>query len=551
MIIKDILIIAGPLLKGLAFCLLPLSYYLLGMFNYSQAGKASLLGFFTLGTLFCWREVLGVRRFLSVAVGLSTVLLTAGIVFQVSIRQIFGVQQDDVLVVQAILNTNLEEARGFFSQYMRYIAGHLVSSLVFLAAYWWLFVVTGRDRTHHRPTGRRRTTIIMALIMSFLLVTIHSNSSLRKANPLLYFHYNYQKMSKEIEYARQLRKELAQGIASPVLSSMHLKPAFDKNTVVLVIGESDTRNNWSLYGYGRETNPELEKLRAQLLIFDDVVAADGSTIASVTRMLTAATSRNPDIWKSSPTIMATARHLGYKVFWIANQGSENRGVVPVLAAQADTTIFTNRGMDRGESSFDEVLLAPYESALADPAARKLIIVQLLGAHPAYNFRYPEAFGIFEKQFDDPVALQLKEAGRAPWSILLRNMYDSALLYQDHILAKLLSSLIKRHGEDASWLYIADHGQDVAHNSDYSGHNFMVKEQWEVPLLVWRSEGNTVGTEARDRLVQRPYQADFLDHTIFGLLGGEGDLYDPEFDLLSDAYRPTRILPRRMRDTDYD
>lgn len=548
---REILILAGPLLKGMAFCLLPLSYYLLGMFNYSQAGKASLLGFFTLGTLFCWREVWRARRLLTFALGLSLVLLTANIVFQVSIRQIFGMQQDDVLVVQALLNTNLEEARGFFSQYMRHIALHLLFSLVFLAAYWRFLVVAGRDWTRPHPARRRRTTIIMALVMSIMLVIIHSNSSLRKANPLFYFHYNYQKMSKEMEQARKLREELAQGIASPVLSSMHLRQGIDKNTVVLVIGESDTRNNWSLYGYGRKTNPELEKLREQLLIFDDVLAADGSTVGSVTRMLTAATSRNPDIWKSSPTIMATARHLGYKVFWIANQGSENRGVVPVLAAQADTTIFTNRGMDRGESSFDEVLLGPYRSALADPAARKLIIVHLLGAHPAYNFRYPKTYGIFEKNFDDPVALQLKEAGRAPWAILLRNMYDSALLYQDHILAQLLGSLMKRSGEDASWLYIADHGQDVVHNSDYSGHNFRVKEQWEVPLLIWRTKGNMVNNEVRDRLVRRPYQADFLDHTILGLLGGEGDLYEPEFDLLSDSYRTSRILPRRMRDTDYD
>ncbi len=548
---KEILILVGPLLKGVAFCLLPLSYYLLGMLNYSQAGKASLLGFFILGTLFCWRKIWGAWRLLTFALGFSLVLLTASIVFQVSIRQIFGMQQDDVLVVQALLNTNLEEVRGFFSQYMRHIAVHLIFSLVFLATYWRLLVVAGRDLTHHHPARRRRTTIIMALVMSILLVIIHSNSSLRKANPLFYFHYNYKKMSKEMEQARRLREELAQGIVSPVLSSMHLKPGIDKKTVVLVIGESDTRNNWSLYGYGRKTNPELEKLREQLLIFDDVLAADGSTVGSVTRMLTAATYRNPDIWKSSPTIMATARHLGYKVFWIANQGSENRGVVPMLAAQADTTIFTNRGMDRGESSFDEVLIDPYESALADPAARKLIIVHLLGAHPAYNFRYPKPYGIFEKNFDDPVALNLKEAGRAPWAIHLRNMYDSALLYQDHILAQLLGSLIKGRGEDASWLYIADHGQDVAHNTDYSGHNYRVKEQWEVPLLIWRSKGNTVNNEAREMLVRRAYQADFLDHTILGLLGGEGDLYDPELDLLSDAYRSTRILPRRMRDTNYD
>ena len=397
----------------------------------------------------------------------------------------------------------------------------------------------------------QRKKIITAAVMSILLVAIHGNSSFRNANPLLYFHYNFQKMNKEKAQARQFKEQLAQGKIPPALASMHLLPDGGQKTVVLVIGESATRNNCSLYGYGRKTTPEMEKLRQRLLVFEDVLAADGATVGSVSRMLTAATVRNPDIWKSSPTIMAIARRLGYKVFWIANQGAENRGVVPILAAQANTTLFTNEGLDRGDSPFDEVLLTPYRSALADPAARKLIIVQMLGAHPAYDLRYPKHFGVFENIYDDPVAQALKQAGRPTWAILSRNMYDCAILYQDYILSKLLGALIVNGEGDAAWLYISDHGQDAAHNSNYSGHNIRVKEQWEVPCVVWRSKADALGSDARERLVRRPYQADVLDHTIIGLLGGRGELYDPELDLLSAGFQPTRILPRRMKNVNYD
>ncbi len=544
------LMAAGPSLRAMAFCLLPLACYLLGLLNYSQASKAALLGFFSLATFFSWRELLPNRSLFPILLGMTLILLIVNIAFQVTLRQIFGVQQDDVLVIQALLNTNIEEIWGFIFQYLRYVALILVFSVLSFAACWRWLVLPEKDQGDLPPGQGRSRKIIAATVMTSLLLAIHTNSSLRKVNPLFYFHYNYGKMSGEIEQARLLKEELARGRTSPALSSMHLRQDVEQKTVVLVLGESDTRNNWSLYGYGRRTTPELEKMQDNLLLFRDVLAADGATVGSVTKMLTAATGRNPEIWKSSPTIMAIARRLGFKVFWIANQGSENRGVVPILAAQSDVTLFTNRGVDRGESSFDEVLLAPYHTALADPAKKKLIIVQLLGAHPAYNFRYPQNFGIFEKMYDDPVAEELKGVGRAHWAILFRNMYDCAILYEDHILAQLLRPLTVERQAGSAWLYIADHGQDVVHNSNYSGHNIRVKEQWEVPLVIWRPQTSETGND-RDDLLSRPYRADVLDHTILGLLEIEGDLYDPELDILSGQFRAERILPRRKEGMGYE
>jgi heptose-I-phosphate ethanolaminephosphotransferase len=42
-------------------------------------------------------------------------------------------------------------------------------------------------------------------------------------------------------------------------------------TLVLVIGESTNRQRMSLYGYPRETTPELDKLKDQLAVFDNVI----------------------------------------------------------------------------------------------------------------------------------------------------------------------------------------------------------------------------------------------------------------------------------------
>jgi heptose-I-phosphate ethanolaminephosphotransferase len=538
-----------PPARALCFTVLPLGYYLTGALNYSQAGKVALLGLLMLMPALYWRQLSPASRPARLSLLFVLFLLFVSIVFQAVLRQIFGVQQDDVLVVQALLNTNVEEGRGFIVQYFRQLAMHLGIAALSFAGYWRICLKRPEETSAPPGTGRRRWLYAAAGLSTAILVAAHASSSLRKANPLFYLSYHYQKASREMEMARELRGDLAGGQSATVLGKMHLDSAIERRTVVLVIGESDTRHNWSLYGYGRKTNPELEKLRDRLLVFRDVIAADGSTVGSITRMLTAATMEQPDLWKSSPTVMATARHLGYKVFWLANQGAPNRGMVPVLASQSDVTVFTNRGMDRGESSFDEVLLEPYRQALDDPAPRKLIVVQLLGAHPAYNFRYPENYSIFEQVLDDDVAEGLNKQGRAPWAILFRNAYDCAILYEDHVLAQLLQGLMAKEPVSSAWLYVSDHGQDVVHHDNFSGHNREAREQWEVPLVLWRSQDAVQLSSAG--LIDRPYQNDDLDHTLLGLLGIRGELYDPELDLLSPDYNRLRILPRKMTGKLYD
>ncbi len=533
------------------FCMIPLAYHLAGMLNSSQAGKSAFLGFFTLTTLFAWREIFPGLRAFRLLIFISLLLLATSIVFQAVIRQIFGVPQDHVLVVQALLNTNIEETIGFISQYYRHVIPHLLIMILFLICYWHLVVMppepSGTDQA--KGNGWKRRCIAASVFTLFLVVT-HSNSSLSEANPLFYLSYNFDKAMEEMTMARKLRDELVKGGGPQVLAGMHLAVDRRRHTVVLVIGESDTRNNWSLYGYGRRTTPELEKLRERLLVFRDVIAADGATVGSVSKMLTAATGEKPDLWVNSPTVMAIARHLGYKVFWLANQGTADRGVVPILASQAETTIFTSKGIDRGESSFDADLLAPFQQALDDPAARKLIILQLLGAHPAYNFRYPKNFAVFEKVLDDDVANDLKDQRRAPWAILSRNSYDCAIRYEDSILSQLLQGLMEKEPLSSAWLYVSDHGQDVAHNSNLSGHNIRARQQWEVPFVLWLAPDAPMEVPAAE-LVNRPYRADVLDHTLLGLLDVRGELYDPELDILSASFKAQRIVPRMMAEVNYD
>ncbi|HUH48814.1 MAG TPA: sulfatase-like hydrolase/transferase, partial [Mycoplana sp.] len=84
-------------------------------------------------------------------------------------------------------------------------------------------------------------------------------------------------------------------------------PAFTgeaPKTVALVIGESSNRMNWSLYGYSRKTTPQLDALRNDLVVFQDVVSSFGNTITEMTRMLTIATRDSGAEWRQEPTVTA-------------------------------------------------------------------------------------------------------------------------------------------------------------------------------------------------------------------------------------------------------
>src|SRR5512133_3800890 len=104
-----------------------------------------------------------------------------------------------------------------------------------------------------------------------------------------------------------------------------------------------------------------------------------------------------------------AKKAGYKTFWISNHGTRS-GIISLFASHADVVEFTNRGGSRGEGSLDEVLMPSFEQALDDPAPLKLILVHMLGGHPAYNFRYPKAYARFDG-VDDSVSRELKNQGR--------------------------------------------------------------------------------------------------------------------------------------------
>jgi heptose-I-phosphate ethanolaminephosphotransferase len=514
-----------PLKRAIAFLIFPLSFYLADYLNYVRAFKIALIGLLVIGTLSSWIRLFKKNKVIKILLVIMSAIIFLNMSFHAGLRDIFGVAQNDLIVMQAIFGTDSSEGWEFILQYKRHLLKHLSVFLLSFGLYY-LFVLRCEQIISDRANVKKT-----ALIFTLLLVIVHFNSTMRRSDPLFYFPYFHAEWKADILATEKLSEELGKNLSSSQLSSMHYTDNGKKRTMVWVIGESDTKYNWSLYGYKRETNPKMESLKDELLVFNNIFAAAPITVPAFQRMLTAATLEKPDLWKKEPDILLMAKQAGYHVYWISNHTTDAFSIMNIFASHADEVILTNKGKARGEGSMDETLLAPYRKALDDDYDKKFIIVHLLGSHPAYNFRYPKSYGKFTYQFDDPVMQKLKSKGRAQWALVFRNLYDNSILYSDMVRYELLSMLKNsKDAEHGTWLYIPDHGEDVCHNSNFSGHNYQAIEQWEIPMLFWSSLND--GSIDKN-ITERFYRMDMMNDTILGLLDIDGAYYHPQNDLFSE------------------
>ena len=540
-------------IRALGWFLILTLYWAMNWLNFLQALKSALVGSLAILALSAWTLRDGqegrVGRSLNLLVVFLFLIING---FHSFLRDVFGVAQNDLIVVEALFNTNSGESTEFIIQHFWPLGKHLLVVLLAVVFYWFLmgwrpvFLGGFPGGSQFNAVGGIRRTRIPAIVLTCLLILMQFNPTLRKENPLLYFPIRYAKWEKYVENTRALQERIAAAISSDSsLATMQFKGSGPR-TVVFLLGESVTRLNWSMYGYPRQTTPELESLGTELFKFEDVVTTFGSTVGDIRLMVGPATRQRPELYTVTPDLLTIARSTGYKTFWITNHSTDMAGALSIIVEHADETVNVNRGGSRGEGSYDDVIFPEFEKALDDPAPRKLVILHLLQAHPAFYFRYPESYSRFNDK-DDEVARDLKAQGRSLRARKMRNYYDNAILYADHILKTTIDMCAARTDQSIAWLYAPDHGEDVAHYSNFVGHNNRVLAMYEIPMLFWKSDRFPLDLPTEGSFLARPYQTDLIDQTLMGLMGLEGDYYDPSHNILSPDFEPS---PRFVGDKPY-
>jgi heptose-I-phosphate ethanolaminephosphotransferase len=311
-------------------------------------------------------------------------------------------------------------------------------------------------------------------------------------------------------------------------------------TLVLVIGESTNRQRMSLYGYPRQTTPELDKLKDQLAVFDNVITPRPYTIEALQQVLTFADEENPDLYLKTPSLVSVMKQAGYKTYWITNQQTmtKRNTMLTTFSEQADEQVYLNNNRNQNARQYDGDVLAPFSKALAESAPRKFIVVHLLGTHMSYQYRYPPSFDKFTDRQGVPPGVRDDQ-------VPTYNSYDNAVLYNDFVVSSLIKDYAKTD-PNGFLLYLSDHGEDVF---DSAGHDMLGRNEskptapmYTIPFMAWASPK---WRETHDWSfagdLGRPYSSSNLIHTWADLAGLSFDELDRSKSLVSDSFKPRPLL----------
>jgi len=507
-------------------------YWQLGMQDLHSLTKASVFALFANAGLAGLQLLRCNRRWVAAgALALNSLVLLNATV-EGFLFWLYGLAPKHIVVADAILGSNANEAREFIANYWVHLV--LVSALLvaMIGLQAWVERKFNSTCAGAPKAGNRRERLLGSSMVA-LFALLHLNATMAEENPLVYWPNYFADYQQQRAFLAGVKSKVAKDLAM----ARRYKTVYvgqPKQTLVLVLGESVNRSNWSLYGYPRNTTPELAARRDDLLVFRNVRSSDAATVQSLLKMLTPATLNQPDAWLTEPNVLALARTAGYHITWLSNQ-EQGDGPIQILAEHAHEQIFVNNGHGRGARSLDERLLPHLKRVLEGPAPRKLVVVHMLGAHLRYDLRYPAAFDKFSGA-DDAVSTTLYNAGRPYWIRKARNQYDNAMLYTDHVLSAILKTAEESaSASPISLLYVSDHGQEVGHYRNFSGHSSTDPSGYQIPLLFW-TKGQAPGlVDRRAALEARDYRTDYLDHTLLGLLGIRTSFYQPENDILSSQY----------------
>ena len=306
-----------------------------------------------------------------------------------------------------------------------------------------------------------------------------------------------------IEHQNFAREKLAE---KPELD--YRQASADAPNIILVIGESLTASHMGLYGYERDTTPELEKIQqqGQLLALKNAVSIGTRTISSVPHLLVGLQRIDPEGQLfSMPSIFNYAKAAGYHTGFITAQEFKWRDV-DQLFIDRDVDVYK---MGDDFSAEVDILIGADDMDVLDQgvlpfinqAAAKqqpyMLVVQMNGSHYPYDKHSPEA----AKRF-------LPEESRNSL-----NAYDNTIAYTDKVLAKLYRQLQKK--DPNAWLfYTSDHGQVVNKEKTRFNRGFH-PNVINNALLAFSSADNLQQIAANE--YSPVSQADVF-HTVLGLMG---------------------------------
>ena len=320
-----------------------------------------------------------------------------------------------------------------------------------------------------------------------------------------------------------VEEEKSQRLASlPSPADLPSECGADKPIVVLVLGESARGDHFSLNGYQRKTNPQLEQV-SHIINLGIARSFAVQTRNSLIGMLTNATEENrvPTMGSFIPLFN---KH-GFMTCFYSRQNRLGRS-----GHLTDALIGSSKEIRYFHSPTDQDLLKETEPLFKAYPNGLLLLLHTTGSHYDYRGNYTNTFKVFVPDEYTPESMMAHRQN-------VINAYDNTIVKTDDFLAKLYAQL---KGYDAIVVYVSDHGQLLGEHGRFlhaiGGTGTEYPEQKNIPFFFWYSElfaekrGDVVAALKQAATSGKTFTHDYLYHTIIALGGIRSKAVEPQLDI---------------------
>lgn len=386
-------------------------------------------------------------------------------------------------------------------------------------------------------------SVVTALaVILFFIVCLMNWSFISKKYHVVGFYrsyYNFKQAQQfdKLEAARQNIK-----VEGEVVSELKIK---NPKTFVIILGESQSRGHMQLYGYERETNPELINIKDHLYVFKDVVSPATTTVEVMKYVLTLANQQHPEYFLQKRSVVNLFNETGYDTVWIGNQGFKgnkyniSHGVIANECAKAYEIAYKH----------DQTVVDALAMTLRIRGNRdRIVFIHLRGSHTKYSERYTKEFAYF-----DHTKIPLPYGNNFPEDKKrIIDEYDNSVRFNDHIVSSIIN-IVKAQSEYSWVLYFSDHGEEMFEYRDMFGHqakNFS-RYMCEIPFILWVSDKYKATNRDIFRnmknYLERPYSTEDVVHSISALSKLRYADFDKSRSIFSAEYQE---LPRMVNGKPY-
>ena len=402
-----------------------------------------------------------------------------------------------------VFNTRYSEASGFLSwSALLYVLFLGVLPCIWLFANKTLYSTFKRFLAN---IGVALLVVVAVLLANMRNVLWIDNNSTELGSLLMPWSYTVNTVRYFNKVKERNKKEILLPDANIVTDS--------KDVCVLIIGESARRQNFSLYGYERNTNP--------LLAGDSVktyIANSAATFTTATVKAILDHKNTGELYEILPNYLY---RTGVDVVW----RSCNWGEPPLHIEKA----YPQRKLEEmypHAAGYDGIMLEGLEEEIKNcDKDKQLIVLHCSTSHgPTYSKKYPAEFEVFTPVCE---TVEMSEADREE----LMNAYDNTIVYTDYLVHSVIEVLKKFPDRRCCMLFVSDHGESLGEDNLFM-HGLPMKmaprEQYEIPFIVWQQDKETAMKDL-DEVGQY-----HVFHSVMNYLGIESPIYNEELNIFVKA-----------------